>query len=345
MKFAILFGGESYEHEISIVSAITVGRLLRSTPLYIFLDTDGNLYEIPNSKLNSKLFKSREYQKEKRLSFISGGFTTTGFFKKEFKGYTLLNLIHGGQGEDGVISGLLEFFKIPYIGPRKEASTLSYNKHLTKIFADSIGIKTVNYEILYLGEERRLQKLSYPVIVKPLSLGSSLGVKVAKSDEEFQYALDVAFEYDNGVIIEDYIEGVREYNLAGIETDKFTLSMIEEPQKGGDILDFEKKYLDFSRDSAVLEADIDNDLKLQIKDSFKKVYSPLFRGSLIRCDFFVISDEVYLNEINSIPGSMANYLFNDFETVLTELSQNLPNVGNISVKYEYIDSIQSSKGK
>jgi len=345
MNLAIIFGGQSYEHEISIVSAVTVGRVLETSPLYIFLDSDNRLYEIPSNKMSSKLFKSGEYRKEKKLNFTFNGFTTEGFFKKELKGFTVLNLIHGGQGEDGTIPALLEFYKIPYIGPRKDASTISYNKHLTKIFADSIGIKTVDYETLYIGDERKLHKLSYPVIVKPLSLGSSIGVKVANSDDEFQYALDVAFEYDSEVIIEKYIDGVKEYNLAGIETDKFILSIVEEPQKGDDILDFNTKYLDFSRDSRVVEANIDNEIRLLIQDSFKKIYSPIFRGSLIRCDFFVIDDEVYLNEINSVPGSMANYLFNDFESTLKELSENLPNVGNISVKYEYIDTIQKAKGK
>jgi D-alanine-D-alanine ligase len=345
MNLAIIFGGQSYEHEISIVSAITVGRVLQTTPLYIFLDSDSTLYHIPEKKMNSKLFKSGEYKKESVVHFVNGGFTTTGLFKKELKGFTILNLIHGGQGEDGTVAGLLEFYKIPYIGPRKEASAISYNKHLTKVFANSIGIKTVDYEILYLGEERVLKRLEYPVIVKPLSLGSSLGVKVAKNSDEFQYALDVAFEYDDGVIIENYIEGVKEYNLAGIETDKYTLSVIEEPQKGDKILDFNKKYLDFSRDSRVSEANIDSDTRFAIQDSFKKIYSPLFRGSLIRCDFFVIDGDVYLNEINSVPGSMANYLFDDFEMTLQELSENLPNVGNISVKYEYIDTIQQAKGK
>ena len=103
--------------------------------------------------------------------------------------------------------------------------------------------------------------------------------------------------------------------------------------------------MDFSRDSQVLAADITDELKVKIQESFKKIYDPLFKGSIIRCDFFVVDDQVLLNEINPIPGSMANYLFDDFEGMVQRLSQNLPKEQNIAVDYQYIHSIQSAKGK
>jgi D-alanine-D-alanine ligase len=119
---------------------------------------------------------------------------------------------------------------------------------------------------------------------------------------------------------------------------------VEEPHKE-EFLDFEKKYMDFSRDSQVLAADIDDAMKTKIQESFKKIYHPLFLGSIIRCDFFVVEGEVLLNEINPIPGSMANYLFDDFEGMIERLFKNLPKEQNISVNYDYIHSIQSAKGK
>jgi D-alanine-D-alanine ligase len=121
-------------------------------------------------------------------------------------------------------------------------------------------------------------------------------------------------------------------------------SIVEEPQKE-EFLDFEKKYMDFSRDSQVLAADITDDLKIKIEESFKKIYDPLFKGSIIRCDFFVVEGEVLLNEINPIPGSMANYLFEDFEAMVYRLSKNLPKEQPITIDYQYIHSIQSAKGK
>ena len=103
--------------------------------------------------------------------------------------------------------------------------------------------------------------------------------------------------------------------------------------------------MDFSRDSQVMAADISDALKIDIQENFKKIYNPLFKGSIIRCDFFVVNDEVLLNEINPIPGSMANYLFPDFEAMLSRLSKQLPKEQNIKVDYQYIHSIQSAKGK
>jgi len=137
---------------------------------------------------------------------------------------------------------------------------------------------------------------------------------------------------------------VKEYNQAGCFTDGWELSIIEEPHKE-EFLDFEKKYMDFSRDSQVLAADIDDALKNRIRESFKKIYDPLFKGSIIRCDFFVVDGEVLLNEINPIPGSMANYLFEDFEGMVERLLKQLPKEQKITVDYQYIHSIQSAKGK
>jgi D-alanine-D-alanine ligase len=103
--------------------------------------------------------------------------------------------------------------------------------------------------------------------------------------------------------------------------------------------------MDFARDSRVMEADIDEALRETIRESFKKVYDPLFAGSLIRCDFFVVEGKVLLNEINPIPGSMANYLFEDFEGIVTRLVNYLPKERTIAIDYRYIHSIQKAKGK
>jgi D-alanine-D-alanine ligase len=103
--------------------------------------------------------------------------------------------------------------------------------------------------------------------------------------------------------------------------------------------------MDFSRDSQVMAADIDASLAETIRETFKRIYAPLFEGSIIRCDFFVKDATVYLNEINPIPGSMANYLFDDFEATLERLAQHIASEPNIVIDYQYIHSIQSAKGK
>ncbi len=345
MNISILFGASSYEHEISIVSAITMKKVLKKSELtFIFIDKDREFYLIESSTINSKLFSSGQYKKCKKLTLKQGGFFTNRIFGDKIVSTDItINLIHGRDGEDGKMASLMEFYNIPFISPRLEASVISYNKLYTKLFAQSIGVSVVEYQHLSKSDERLL-KLSYPVIIKPVRLGSSIGVSIVKDKSELDYALDVAFEFDNDIIIEPFIDGVKEYNQAGLKSDEWELSIIEEPQKE-EFLDFEKKYMDFSRDSTVISASLSKEIEVKIQNTFKKLYDPLFLGSIIRCDFFVVGDEVLLNEINPIPGSMANYLFKDFEDILDRLSKNLPKERNIVIDYQYIHSIQSAKGK
>ncbi|MBD3808332.1 MAG: D-alanine--D-alanine ligase [Epsilonproteobacteria bacterium] len=345
MRLAVLFGGSSFEHEISIVSAITMQKVFKKTELInIFVSENREFYLIDKKDMKSKYFSSSDYKKAKKLQLQKGGFVSSGMFgdkKVEFD--TLLNLIHGRDGEDGKIASLMEFYGVPYISPRLEACAISYNKLFTKLFADSIDVKTVPYELLHKGDSRDI-KTHLPVIVKPSRLGSSIGVSIVKEESELDYALDVAFEFDDLVLIEPFMSGIKEYNQAGCYTDKWELSIIEEPHKE-EFLDFEKKYMDFSRDGKVGAADIDNIAAQKIQDSFKRVYGNIFKGSIIRCDFFEQNGDIYLNEINPIPGSMANYLFEDFEDMVARLSKNLYFEQNIKIDYAYIHSIQSAKGK
>ena len=345
MKLTILFGGASFEHEISVVSAITVKEKLSSFDLsFIFCDGDHKFYLIDADKMKATTFSKQEHKKMPELSLSIGGFTQKSLFSSKTHDNTILNLIHGGDGEDGTISALLDFYKINYIGPRKEACTFSYDKRYTKYLCDSINVGSVAYELFYKNEEKTLE-LSFPVIVKPASLGSSIGVSIVKEESEFDYALDTAFEYDDVVLVEPFIEGVKEYNLAGyMANGKLNFSIVEEPQKE-EFLDFEKKYMDFSRSEQVLKADISEELIHKLEINFEKVYRGMFEGSLIRCDFFVVNDEVLLNEINPIPGSMANYLFEDFTHSIKELANSLPDLNKIKISYDYIHSISSAKGK
>lgn len=345
MKIAIVFGGASFEHEISIVSAIALKDVLKKSDLaFIFVDSQREWYLIPKEAMKSKLFSSGEYKKYPSLFLKQGGFYQKALLKEKKIGCdVVLNLIHGGDGEDGKMASLFDFFGIPYIGPRIEASVLSFNKHLTKLLANELGIKTLPYQMVHKNIEHTLQ-FDYPLIVKPARLGSSIGVGIARDKKELDYALDVAFEFDEEVLIEPFVEGVKEYNLAGCKTDNFVYSIVEEPKKEK-FLDFEKKYLDFSRTERTSRAAINKDLEEKLRAAFAKIYDPLFLGSLIRCDFFVIEGEIYLNEINPIPGSMANYLFDGFEEIIWQLSSSLPKPKKIPVTYQYIHSIQAAKGK
>ncbi len=343
MTFLILFGGSSFEHEISIVSAITLKEKIKKNHLkFVFVDKNRDFYLIEKENMKSKFFAGGEYKKSLKLEITKGGFKyKKGLLKKEehIDFDVVINLIHGRDGEDGKISGMLEFFGIKAITPGIEGCAVSYNKILTKAYASLKDVKTIDYEIINTPKT----KFDFPVIIKPARLGSSIGVSVVKNEDEFNYAFDVAREFDDFVIAEPFIEGIEEYNLAGCFTDKWVFSKVEKVQKK-EYLDFEKKYMDFSRKEIKLNS-VENDLEAKLKESFKKIYKNEFENALIRCDFFYKNGEIYLNEINPVPGSMANYLFDDFEGVLEDLVKHLKSEKKIIIDYQYINKIQTAKGK
>lgn len=345
MKLTILFGGASFEHEISIVSAITLKEKLSNFDLsFIFCDQDHTFYLIDSSKMKAVTFSKGEHKKMPKLFLSTGAFVQKGLFSSTEYSGTVLNLIHGADGEDGTIAALLDFYSIKYIGPRVAASVFSYDKRYTKWLCVARCIKCLEHNELSSKEHNDI-KIAYPIIVKPSRLGSSIGVSIVKEENELDYALESAFEFDGSVIVEPFIEGVKEYNLAGFSVNgKMHFSIVEEPHKE-EFLDFEKKYMDFSRSEQVLRADITDELVVKLKANFEKIYKDLFEGALIRCDFFVIDGEVYLNEINPIPGSMANYLFEDFESSIELLLNSLPHAKRARVGYNYIHSISKAKGK
>jgi D-alanine-D-alanine ligase len=343
LKLSILFGGASFEHEISIVSAITVMQKLPGFDLnFIFCDQDHTFYLIESALMKAKSFSSGAYKKAPQLQLVKHGFELRKTFSKTVYDAPVLNLVHGADGEDGSLAALLDFYTIAFIGPRKEASVFSFDKCYTKWLAASLGVKTLKYEVLRRGE---LPDIELPIIIKPARLGSSIGVSIVKEVTELQYALDVAFEFDERVVVEPFMAGVKEYNLAGCKTDAgLVFSIVEEPQKT-EFLDFDKKYRDFSRSAKANEAVLDAAMINRLQQAFASIYEGLFEGALIRCDFFEIGGEVYLNEINPIPGSMAHYLFDDFAALIKELLRALPQHKRPSVSYQYIHSINQAKGK
>ena len=344
MTFAVIFGGNSFEHEISIVSAITLkDKIKKHNLIFIYIDQLRNIYLIEKENMKSKYFANGEYKNSQKLEFAKKGFKyTKGLLKKEYyvKFNAAINLIHGKDGEDGKLPSLLEFYGIKAVTPSVEASVISYNKLYTKMYAKEIGVGVIDYEVIDKPES----KFDFPVIVKPARLGSSIGVSIAKNQDEFNYAFDVAREFDDLIIVEPFIEGIEEYNLAGflLEGD-YIFSKIEKVEKK-EFLDFEKKYMDFSRNNIML-SQVDTQIENQLKNAFKKIYGTLFQNALIRCDFFVKEGTVYLNEINPVPGSLANYLFDDFDDILELLANSLQSEKLININFEYINKIQMAKGK
>ncbi len=346
MKLALLFGGNSYEHEISIVSAIALKKVIKKELLFIFLDESGEFWLIDSANMKSTYFAKKEYKKAKQLYLQKGGFFTKGLFGfSELGKVCVINLVHGGDGEDGRLASMFDFYGAPYVGPRGEACVMSFNKLLTKSLATLCGVKTLEYKTVFKNEREAKIELTYPVIVKPARLGSSIGVSVVKSEKELDYALDIAFEFDDLALIEPFVENVKEFNVAGAKIKgEIVYSNIEEPKKDG-YLDFEKKYMDFARTDEVGSANIDENLAAKLRAAFASIYNFGFDGAIIRCDFFVIDNEVYLNEVNPIPGSLANYLFADFNALLDGVVRSLPHQRRVKIDYKYINEIKSAKGK
>ena len=442
MNFIVVFGGVSFEHEISIVSAIALKKELSNIAHFVFIDAQNDLYLIPRESMTSKHFSSSAYKKDAKVSFAKGGFLRKGLFKGEILSGIVINLIHGKSGEDGQIAGLLDFYQIPFIGPRIEACAISFSKELTKSYAKARGVKVLDYKVINsnvcnssLGapcgdlanfecsqtpslvshskfaknsttstantrivdsnkndssdskheanssifdeksgfcetsNEDKTNSLSrkrveaipdlsqkdaefakdefatFPCIVKPAHLGSSIGIAVAKESDDLPYALDCAFEYDSSVIIEPFIPHIREFNLAGCKVgNEFIFSIIEEVKKD-EFFAFEDKYLDFQGSGKKKAANLSDEMNAKIQENFKAIYENCFEGALIRCDFFMLENEIYLNEINPIPGSLAYYLFDDFSGAIRTLAQNLPKERKIPIKYNYISKIQAQKGK
>jgi len=336
--YLIIFGGSSFEHEISIVSAINLKDKLLAK--FIYLDENRDFYLIDRKDLKASYFTSKEYKNAQKVELTKGGFKyQKGLFKKDYyvKFDVAINLVHGRDGEDGKLPAMLQFFGIKAITPNVEASVISYNKVYTKAYLNAIGVDTIDYEIIKVPKT----KFDFPVIVKPARLGSSIGVSIAKNQKELEYAFDVAKEFDDLIIVEPFIEGIEEYNLAGCFANEWIFSNLEKVEKN-EFLDFEKKYLDLNKEIKFVH---NNHLKSKFVDIFKKVYCNLFTNALIRIDFFYKDDKVYVNEVNPIPGSLAYYLFDDFNEVIEKLSNSIKLEEKILIDFKYLNQIQNAKGK
>ncbi|NPA11037.1 MAG: D-alanine--D-alanine ligase [Epsilonproteobacteria bacterium] len=338
---AVIFGGSSFEHEISIVSALTIKEKLKRELVFLYLSDERDIYLIDKNNLKSGYFAKGEYKNAQKVHFKKGGLGYfKGFMKKEvdLNIEYIINLVHGADGEDGKLAGMFEFYGIKAISPNIEASVISYNKLYTKMYAKEMGVEVIDYEIITQPKSR----FDFPLIIKPARLGSSIGVSVVRNQNEFEYAFDVAREFDELILAEPFIEGIEEYNLAGSYANGWILSKLEKVEKN-EFLDFEKKYMDFARKETNFVED--KELKKDFSEVFKKIYNTTFEGALIRCDFFYKDGKIYLNEINPIPGSLASYLFDDFEEVIDTIAKNLKEPKKIKVDFAYINKISMAKGK
>ena len=324
-NIAVIFGGKSNENEVSVITGTMASNVLKSggnTVIPLYISRQGELF-CGEELLDVTNYKDGAKVKFTRALIGKGGvylLNKRGRTKKFLKVDVALNCCHGGTGEGGGVCGLFALNDIPLASAGMFESAVFMDKYFTKLILRSLGVKYAKY--VYLRDKSEFlnaEKLGYPLIVKPAKLGSSIGIELAENREELEGAVEAAFHYDDGVICEKYIEERREINCAVYFSDgRVVTSECEEAVTSGDILSFDDKYSGGGK--SVLPAHIPEAIALKIKKTASSVYTRLNMRGIVRFDFLLSREEVYLSEINTVPGSLSYYLlssgFKQFYPVL-----------------------------
>ena len=321
-NIAVIFGGKTVEHDISIITGLQVISNLKEKynviPIYISREgvwlTGQKLLNL-NSYTNfcKTSLKTCYVKPNSKFLYIKGVIT------KERKIDSVILALHGAHGEDGTIQGLLELTQIPYVSSGVLGSAITMDKAILKMLLERNDIKTPKflffYEDEYKNNEAKIldkikKELGKKVVVKPDRAGSSIGVKVCLSAKEIKEAIELSFCFDNKIIVEECVSDFREINIACLGNRKDVyLSKLEEVVSAGQILSFDEKYINSENTQRIVDVKLEKDVEETIKEYAKKAFYICEMNGVCRMDFFVTQDGVMLNEINSIPGSMANYLF------------------------------------
>ncbi len=323
MIIAVIFGGRSCEHNISVITGIQAMREMsvKHEIVPVYIDNAGVFWTGEELK-QIKSYKSGAKPKKKRVMFMPSD--NRLFWAKNAKPFKKIDAAllcnHGLNGEDGTLQGYLELAGIPYSGSGTRASADGMDKiTMKKLFAfhglPVLPYKYVTYEqyknSLYSFVEEIKAELDFPLIVKPANLGSSIGIGIAHGFEELFSCIETAFMWDNSILIENALTDFIELNCAvlGSGTD-LTASEIEQPVGWKDFLTFDDKYTrKYKGTGRLFPAPISAELKEQIQDYAKEAFSSLGCAGVARVDFLLKDDKVYINEINTIPGALSNYLF------------------------------------
>lgn len=293
-KVLIIFGGNSSEHDVSCISAKSIVNNINSKLFEVKLCgiSKNNIWYIYNDNFKNldETWVNKNIQKiDNIIEFL-----------KEFD--VVFPITHGNNGEDGKLQGLLDLFNIKYVGSKTLASAIGMDKEMSKILFEHLGIKQVPYMVL--NEEYDLKQIEkqigYPMIVKPANGGSSIGIKKANNKKELKKAINGASKYDKKIIIEKFIKS-RELEIAIIEDkNKLITSDIGEIISSNEFYDYKAKYKSDSK--LIIPANIDNEIKEKIQDYATKIFKNMDAKSYARIDFFLDNNDLYINEINTIPG-------------------------------------------
>lgn len=338
-NLAVFYGGRSVEHDISIITAMQAIANINTKKynvIPIYLRDKQMFTSNKNEFLKADYYYNWNGNKGKCAALIDGALYVKKMFgyRKYAEIDCALLCCHGGYGENGGLQGLLDIMDIPYTSSDLEASAICMDKALTHDFVTKIGIKSVKYITITDKcdnriNEKTLVSLGGKVVVKPNSLGSSIGVGFADNIEDLKKCVELALTYDKKVIIEECVCNMTELNCGIVMTDKGLItSDIERPITANEVLDFSDKYMATGKMCSMgreFPANISEWLAMGIKEISKKAYRELNLSGVVRIDYMYDreSKELYLNEINTIPGSLAYYLFRnqgiDFALLIDEM--------------------------
>ncbi len=309
---AVVFGGPSDEHDISILTGLQVARALGDVSC-IFWSKTGDWFLV-DSELEASAFVDGVPPKSRELDFhaSSGG----GFFlkKKPLRFDSVFIACHGGPGEDGTLQGLFDLASIRYTGPGQAASALGMDKLAFGSAMASAGLKTLPRSLVVSGSETP-PDFSGPFIVKPRFGGSSIGIEIA-DDWDTVLALKRSSRYfDQGAVVEPFLAASRDLQVAVRTYPDLQVSAIEAPLRAEEgIYSYDQKYLAWGGEvtgGRELPAVLEPGLEAEVRTLAERVASVASLRGICRIDFLVKDDDLYVNEVNTIPGSMSAYLWID----------------------------------
>lgn len=367
IKVGVIYGGETVEHEVSIISAMQAMNKLDQEkyeiiPIYITKDREWYTGEmLKDIEIYGDLNLIKKYGKNVILYYSKGVYVLQS---KKFPRSIVTDIdiafpiMHGTNGEDGVIQGYLQSIGIPFVGGDIYASVVGQDKaYMKDIFAGAKLPMTKYiwfYDCDYKNDSeeimKRIKKLKFPVIIKPATTGSSVGIKVVDKDGDLHEAIDDAMQYDHKIIVEEVVKNLKEVNISVLGNyEHQRLSAIEEVISGNKFLTYDDKYIGGSKGklkggmktpvkgtskgmasaNRKLPADIDDKLKGEIEHIAVEAFKILGSAGVCRIDFLIDekTNKVYINEINSIPGSLSFYLWEEAGVRFSELLDDMINIG------------------
>ena len=335
IKVGVIFGGKSVEHEISIVTAIQAMDKIDTekyevVPIYITKDlewyTGGCLRYIDSFKDYDLI---RRYARKVNLINRDNRYIlqSIGLFKREINYIDLaFPMVHGAGAEDGSIQGYLEVTGVPYVGSGVYSSAVGQDKVFMKQILEANKIDVVKYDWFTIDDYKnnkeelfqRIDKMHYPIILKPASLGSSIGIEVVKQKEELDSALDRVLKYDDKALAEELLEDIREFNCAVLKSNgKVQISAVEEIINDKDYRKYSDKFIWDNDDNAVVKREFPANISKKLEEDIKEIALNSFRilnnTGVARFDFFYDNKtkKVYVDEINTIPNFLTHHMWGD----------------------------------